>query len=90
MNVEAPWSVARPHEPKRRAAARSFVMHKLRTLGPMTNREIAASCQMLETEIAPRVTELVREFMAVHDTGRRKCSLSGLGRKQVVWEAVAS
>lgn len=88
MNVEAPWAIARPREPQRRAAARSFVMLKLRTLGPMTNRELAASCQMLETEIAPRVTELATQFLAVRDTGRRKSSLSGLGRKQVVWEAV--
>lgn len=83
-----PWSEARPGEPKRRAAARSFVMHKLRTLGPMTNKELANSCQMQETEIAPRVTELVTEFHAVRDTGRRKSSVSGRGRKLVVWEAI--
>lgn len=83
---DRPWSVARPGEPKRRAAARSFVIYKLAELGPMTNRELANSMQMQETEVAPRVNELVNEFLAVRDTGRRKSSLSGRGRKQVVWE----
>lgn len=85
---EAPWSVARSGEPARRAAARSFVIYKLRELGPMTTRELANAMQMLSTEVAPRVSELAHEFLAVRDTGRRRRSLSGKGRTQVVWEAV--
>lgn len=74
-----------PNEPKWRAAARGLVMHKLRTLGPMTNHALANSCQMSEKAIAPRLTELVRLGEA-RDSGQRKSSVSGKGRKQVVWE----
>ncbi len=86
--MSEPWSIPQPNEPKCRAAARSFIMHKLRTLGAMTNRELANSCQMQEPEIAPRTSELANLFHAVRDTGRRKSSLSGKGRKQVVWEII--
>lgn len=62
-------------------------MRKLTTLGPMTNRELANSCQVSEKAIAPRLPELVAELKA-RDSGGRKTSLSGKGRKQVVWEAM--
>ena len=75
------------NEPHWRRALRSLISLKLRTLGPMTNRELANSCQVAETAIAPRMSELV-ELGDVRDTGRRKSSVSGKGRKQVVWEDV--
>jgi predicted transcriptional regulator len=75
------------NEPNWRAALRSLVMLKLRTLGPMTNRELANACRVSEKAIAPRLTELT-EIGEVMDSGRRKSSLSGKGRKQVVWEAI--
>lgn len=75
-------------EPSWRKALRSLIMHKLRTLGPMTNKELANACQVRETAIAPRLTELV-ELGEARDTGRRKTPISGRGRKQVVWEAVS-
>lgn len=75
-------------EPHWRKALRSLITLKLRTLGPMTNRELANSCQVAETAIAPRMSELV-QLGEVRDSARRKSSLSGKGRKQVVWEHIA-
>lgn len=75
------------NEPKWRKALRSLIMHKLRTLGPMTNRELANACQVSVIAVAPRLTELV-ELGEARDSGARHSSISGKGRKQVVWEAV--
>ena len=72
-------------EPCWRKGLRALVTLKLRELGPMTNRELANVCQVAETAIAPRLTEL-SALGTVRDTGRRKSSLSGRGRKTVVWE----
>ncbi len=76
-------------EPSWRKGLRTLVVLKLTELGPMTNRELANACQVAETAIAPRLTELATLGEA-RDTGRRKSSLSGKGRKQVVWEAIST
>lgn len=75
-------------EPSWRAGLRALALKKLSELGPMTNRELANACQVAETAMAPRLTELAG-LGDVRDTGRRKSSLSGKGRKQVVWEIIA-
>lgn len=74
-------------EPKWRKALRSLIAHKLTTLGPMTNHQLANACQVSVKAIAPRLTEMV-ELGEARDTGGRHSSVSGKGRKQVVWEAV--
>ena len=73
------------NEPSWRAGLRALAVLKLDELGPLTNRELANACQVAETAMAPRLTDLVALGHA-RDTGRRKSSLSGKGRKQVVWE----
>lgn len=72
-------------EPKWRTALRSLLVHKLRTLGPMTTKQLANACQVTEKAVAPRMTELCALGDA-RDSGGRHTSLSGRGRKQVVWE----
>ncbi len=75
------------NEPRWRKALRSLITLKLRELGPMNNNQIADACRLPVTDIAPRMSELVTE-LKVRDTGRRHSSVSGRGRKLVVWEAV--
>ena len=74
-------------EPSWRAALRSLICHKLHALGPMTARELANAFGVAETAVAPRMSELASVNL-VRDTGRRKSSASGKGRKQVVWYPV--
>ena len=74
-------------EPKWRRALRSLIVLKLRELGPMNNNQIADACRLHVSNIAPRMSELVSE-LKVRDTGRRHSSVSGKGRKLVVWEAI--
>lgn len=73
------------NEPPWRKGLRTLAVKKLTAFGPMTNRELANACQVAETAMAPRLTELV-QLGEARDSGRRKTSLSGRGRKQVVWE----
>lgn len=75
------------NEPKWRKALRSLITLKLRELGPMNNNQIADACRLPVTDIAPRMSELVAE-LKIRDTGRRHSSVSGRGRKLVVWEAI--
>lgn len=74
-------------EPAWRAGARGLLLHGLMERGPQTTAELANYCQMPANDLAPRMTELLNAGQ-VRDTGRRKSSLSGMGRKQIVWEAV--
>jgi predicted ArsR family transcriptional regulator len=63
---------------------RALMVRKLCELGPMTSREMANACQVAETAVAPRWTELEALGLA-QDTGERRHSLSGRGRPQKVW-----
>jgi predicted ArsR family transcriptional regulator len=76
MNTEPTW----------RKGLRELIVLKLTELGPLTTKELANACQVSPDAIAPRMTELEGEGRA-RDTGRRKSSLSGKGRKLKVWEA---
>lgn len=51
----------------------------------MTTKQLANACQVTEKAVAPRMTELCAMGDA-RDSGGRHTSLSGRGRKQVVWE----
>ena len=75
------------NEPRWRKALRSLITLKLREFGPMDNSQIADVCYLPVNDIAPRMSELVSEAK-VRDTGRRHSSVSGRGRKKVVWEAI--
>lgn len=66
------------------AGLRKLILHRLRSQGPQTTHELAAGCQVSPDAIAPRMTEL-EALGEAHDTGRRKSSVSGKGRKQKVW-----
>lgn len=80
-------AIAYQSEPKWRKALRSLITLKLRELGPMDNNQIADACRLHVSAVAPRMSELVAE-LKVRDSGRRHSSVSGRGRKLVVWEAV--
>jgi predicted ArsR family transcriptional regulator len=67
---------------------RSLIVKHLTERGPMTTHELANACQVSEKAIAPRMSELEIELRA-RDSGFRRPSLSGKGRKLKVWEAVA-
>lgn len=69
------------------AGLRSLILLKLSDLGPMTTHELATACQVSPDAVAPRMTEL-EDRGDVRDTGRRKSSVSGKGRKQKIWEAL--
>lgn len=68
------------------AGLRSLIMLKLLANGPQTTHELATACQVSPDAIAPRMSELEALGEAV-DSGRRKASVSGKGRKLKVWAA---
>lgn len=68
------------------AGLRSLILLKLETLGPMTTRELATACQVSPEAVAPRMSEL-EGLGEARDTGRRKSSVSGKGRKQKIWQS---
>ena len=73
-------------EPHWRAALRNLILHRLRVHGPQTTHELATGCQVSVEAVMPRMSELEASG-DVFDTGRRKSSVSGRGRKQKVWRS---
>lgn len=69
------------------AGLRALILCKLESLGPMTTHELATACQVSPEAIAPRMTDPEMRDQ-VRDTGRRKSSVSGKGRKQKIWAVV--
>jgi hypothetical protein len=65
---------------------RQLILKHLVERGPMTTREAANFCQVSVEAAAPRFSEL-EELGQVRDTGERRASVSGRGRRQKVWEA---
>lgn len=68
------------------AGLRKLILKHLRERGPQTTHELANACQVSQAAVAPRMSELLKLGEA-RDTGRRKSSVSGRGRKLKVWES---
>jgi predicted ArsR family transcriptional regulator len=66
---------------------RSLILLKLAAHGPQTTHELANACQVSQTALAPRLSEL-EALGQVRDTGHRRRSVSGRGRPLKVWAAV--